>query len=158
MKSLLCFFVILSQHCFAQNPKPFKTCNKTVDYTVDDWQLRKKVGMDLTIPVSNPSYIGGAEELKRFFKANSIDNSPYLFRTFIGFVVNCKGQLGNFQFIIDKKGDEQREQALEQVLDIAKKMPLKWKPAISKEGKPIDSYQIIALTIRGSDIIEVEYK
>ena len=114
--------------------------------------------MDLSIPVSNPNYVGGIEELKKFFKANSIDDSIYIFRTFISFVVNCKGQIGNFQIMSDDAGDAQRKKALNQILDIVKKMPRKWKPAISKEGKPIDSYQIIKLTIRGNKIIEVEYK
>jgi len=155
MKILLFFSVILSQYCFAQTPKPFKTCSKTVNYTVDDWELRKKAGMDLSIPVVNPSYVGGVDELKKIFAANSIDDSPYIYRTFISFVVNCKGQIGNFQFMNDAKADKQQQQALNQILEIVKKMPRKWKPAISKEGNPVDSYQIIKLTIRGSKIIDV---
>ena len=157
MKIHAFLLVILCQFCFAQSPKPFKTCGKTVTYTVDDWQLRKKVGMDLNIPVSNPIYVGGVKELMKYFKANSIDDSPYTFRTFIHFVVNCKGQIGDFQILLDGKGNIKQE-LLDQVLYRSKKMPRKWKPAISKEGKAVDSYQMITLTIKGSKIIDVEYK
>lgn len=153
MKIHLCLFIMLAQYCFAQSPKPFKICGKTINYTVDDWVLRKKVGMDLNIPASNPSYDGGVKELEKFFKANSIDDSIYMFRTLISFVVNCKGQLGDFQLMNNEKDLLQ-----EQVLEIVKKMPRKWKPAISKEGKPVDSYQIITVTVRGSEFLNAEYK
>jgi len=154
MKTLFFFLVIFSNYCLAQNQNPFKTCTNKVYYTVDDWVLRKKVGMDLNFPDCSPTYDGGVEELKKFFRANSIDDSIYLFRTAISFVVNCKGQVGNFQFLYEGKADSRQEQ----VLDLVKKMPRKWKPAISKEGKPVDSYQIIILTTKGSKIIDVEYK
>jgi len=154
MKTLLFFLVIFSNYCFAQDLKPFKTCTKTVNYTVDDWVLRKKVGMDLNIPDCNPSYNGGVDELKNFFRANAIEDSIYLFRTAISFVVNCKGQIGDFQFLHEGKVESRQEQ----VLAVVKKMPRKWKPAISKEGNPVDSYQIIIITTKSSKIIDVEYK
>lgn len=153
MKIFLFFFVIFSQYCFAQSQKTFKPCSKTINYTVDDWMLRKKVGMDLTIPLSNPRYVGGVEELTKYFAANPINDSDYGFRTFIGFVVNCKGEVGNFQIVSEGRGDL-REQVLEKV----KKMPQKWKPAISKEGKPVDSYQIIILTLAKGKFTYVEYR
>ena len=151
---IIFFLLIFSQCAFAQTPKPFKTCSKTVNYTVDDYVLRKKVGMDLHIPVSNPSYFGGVNALKKIFAANPIDNSIYMFRTSICFVVNCKGQIGDFQFLVDGKVEERQKQ----VLDKVKKMSGIWKPAISKDGKPVDSYQVITLTTKGSEIIDVEYR
>ncbi|PWA05913.1 hypothetical protein [Flavobacterium psychrotolerans] len=155
MKTLLFFLVILSQYCIAQSPKPFETCRKTITYTVDDWVLRKKVGMDLTIPFSNPKFGGGVEELKKYFKANSLSNSN-TFRILIGFIVNCKGQIGDFQIVSDEIGD--LVILSEQVLEIVKKMPRKWKPATSKEGKPVDSYQVIQFTIIKGKFRDVEYK
>ena len=56
MKKLLFLLVFLSQYGFTQNPKPFVTCSKKILYTVDDLQLRKKVGLDLDFPLSNPTY------------------------------------------------------------------------------------------------------
>jgi len=152
MKIFFYLFLITSQIGFAQQSKPFKTCSKTVNYAVDDLVLRKKVGMDLKVPVSNPTYFGGTQALKSFFAANPIDDSIYIFRTLIGFVVNCKGEIGNMEIISDAKDDK-----VQQALTVAKKMP-RWKPAISEKGKPIDSYQVITLTVKGSQIIDVEYK
>ena len=154
MKIHLYTFLAISQLCIAQKPKPFKTCAKSITYTVDDWELRKKVGMDLTLPMTNPSYIGGNKELLKFFKANPIQDSDYIFRTFIYFVVNCKGELGDFKFLNYENADESRKQLFE----IVKNMPWKWKPAMSKDGKPVDSYQIIKLTTKGGETIDVYYK
>ena len=120
MKATLFFLVIFSQYCFAQSSKPFKTCSKTINYTVDDWVLRKKVGMNLNIPLSNPRYKGGVKELTKYFAANPLNNSETLFRTFIGFVVNCKGQVGDFQILSDGKGELLT--LSEQVLEIVKKI------------------------------------
>ena len=123
-------------------------------YTVDDWELRRKVGMDLNLPLSNPTYIGGVEELTKFFKGNPIDDSNYTFRTFIYFVINCKGELSDFKLLNNENADKRREQLLE----IAKQMPRKWKPAVSKDGKPVDSYQIIKLSTAGSKTTDVYFK
>lgn len=146
-------FVLFSQYCVAQSPKTFKTCSKTVSYTVDDWMLRKKVGMDLAIPLSNPKYEGGVEALTQYFSVRSIDDSDHAFRTFIGFVVNCKGETGDFQIVSEGKGDYR-----DQVMEVVKKMPARWKPATSKEGKPVDSYQIIILTVAKGKFTQVECK
>ncbi len=155
MKRSLYILLIISQLSIAQKQKTFKTCAKSVVYTVDDWELRKKVGMDLKLPLSNPEYIGGSEELMKFFKGNPIDDSNYTFRTFIYFVINCKGELGDVKLLNSENADTGRRQ---QLLEIAKHMPRKWKPAISKEGKPVDSYQIIKLSTAGSKTTDVYYK
>ena len=154
MKTLLYFILILSQYCFSQKPKPFKTCSKTVNYSVDDWEFRKKVGMDLKIPDCNPSYAGGVEELHKYFKANSVSNS-YTYTSSISFVVNCKGKVGNYQIV---NGKEDMGIYAEQVLEKVKKMPQRWKPAISKEDKPVDSYQILQFTIVKGKFRDVDYK
>ena len=154
MKITLFIFLIISQLGIAQKQKTFKTCANKITYTVDDWELRKKVGMDLNLPASNPEYIGGTKELTKFFNGNQIEDSNYVFRTFIYFVINCKGELGDFKLLKGEDLDVSRKQLLE----IAKKMPRKWKPAVSKEGKPVDSYQIIKLTNAGSKITDVQYK
>ena len=154
MKITLFIFLTISQLSIAQKQKTFKTCAKNVTYTVDDWELRKKVGMDLELPSSNPEYIGGTKELTKFFNGNQIEDSNYAFRTFIYFVINCKGELGEFKLLNGEDSDVSRKQLLE----IAKKMPRKWKPAVSKEGKPVDSYQIIKLTNTGSKVTDVQYK
>lgn len=154
MKITLFILLSIAQLSIAQKQKTFKTCANKITYTVDDWELRKKVGLDLNLPSSNPEYIGGTEELMKFFKGNPIDDSNYAFRTFIYFVINCKGELGDFKLLNDAHTDVSRKQLLE----IAKKMPRKWKPAVSKEGKPVDSYQVIKLTNAGSNITDVQYK
>ena len=153
MKTLICFLLILSQYCFSQKPKPFKTCSKTVNYIVDDWELRKKFGMDLAIPDCNPTYAGGAEELMKFLKANSINESIHIFRASICFVVNCKGQIGNFQIV-----NSPDEDLVKQVFEVIKKMPQKWRPATSKDGKPVDSYQMLTVTVKSSKFLDVYYK
>jgi hypothetical protein len=155
MKKILFLFVLLSQYAIAQNPKPFVTCSKKISYTVDDLDLRKKVGMDLTFPLSNPTYFGGEEALKKYFLTNPLNHSK-TFRTLIGFAVNCKGQLGNF--LIASHGEGEIDLYSKQVLEIVKKMPRKWKAATSEDGKPIDSYQVIQFTIVNGKFRDVYYK
>jgi hypothetical protein len=155
MKKLLFLFVLLSQYGIAQTPKPFVTCSKKISYTVDDLQLRKKVGMDLIFPLSNPTYFGGEEALKKYFLTNPLNHSK-TFRILIGFAVNCKGQLGNF--IIANEGEGELTTIESQILEIAKKMPQKWKPATSADGKPVDSYQVIQFTIVKGKFRDVYYK
>ena len=155
MKKLLFIFVLLSQYGFAQNPKPFETCSKKISYTVDDLNLRKKVGMDLVFPLSNPTYLGGEEALKKYFLTNPLNTSK-TFRTLIGFAVNCKGKLGNF--LIASNGEGELLTLSEQVLEIVKKMPRKWKPATSINGKSVDSYQVIQFTIVNGKFRDVYYK
>ena len=155
MKKLLFLFVLLSQYAIAQNPKPFVTCSKKISYTVDDLDLRKKVGMDLAFPLSNPTYFGGEEALKKYFLTNPLNHSK-TFITIIGFAVNCKGQIGNF--LIASNGQGEMLTLSEQVLEIVKKMPQKWKPATSADGKPVDSYQVIQFTIVKGKFRDVYYK
>ena len=155
MKKLLFLFVLLSQYAIAQNPKPFVTCSKKISYTVDDLDLRKKVGMDLAFPLSNPTYFGGDEALKKYFLTNPLNHSK-TFITIIGFAVNCKGQTGNF--LIASNGQGEMLTLSEQVLEIVKKMPQKWKPATSADGKPVDSYQVIQFTIVKGKFRDVYYK
>lgn len=155
MKKILILLLLLSHYCFSQKAKPFKTCSKKIAYTVDDWKLRKKVEMDIAIPFSNPKFSGGAEELIKYFKANSLPNSN-IFRTLISFVVNCEGEVGSFQVLSDSKAD--KIVLDEQVLAIVKKMPRKWKPATTKDGKPVDSYQVLQLTIQNGKFTDVQYK
>ena len=149
---ILAILLMISQLCFSQSPKPFKTCIKTVAYTVDDLVFRKKVGMDLTIPLSNSQFRGGVEQLKKYFLANSFPDYNE-FRTFISFVVNCKGEVGDFNIMSDGRGA-----AVEKVFEIVKKMPKRWKPAISKDGKPVDSYQIIYCTLSQGKFTSIYYK
>lgn len=155
MKKHLFFILIFSQVSLAQEPKPFKTCNKIVNYTVDDLDLRKNVGLNLAFPHTNSYYTGGTEMLKKYF----LSKTPKLtgtFRTLISFVVNCKGQVGNFEVVLKNEGVSPT--FTNEILEIAKKMPPKWKAATSKEGNPVDSYQVLQFTIVGGRVRDINYK
>jgi hypothetical protein len=74
--------------------------------------------MDLVFPLSNPSYFGDEEALKKYFLTNPLNHSK-TFRILIGFAINCKGQLGNF--LIANEGEGELTTIEEQILEIVKK-------------------------------------
>ena len=141
----------------AQNKNTeFILCNE-VKYSVDDYQLKQKYG-ELPQPTINSKFIGGIEELKKYFAENTLTNpksKDIVFRTHIGFVVNCEGKAGNFEITNNGKGDLQL--LSEDVLKIIKAMPQNWEPAEFKRLK-VDSYQILSFTIVNGNLTKVNYR
>lgn len=138
--------------------KSFSPCEEKVNYAVDDIQLKQKFGNNLQIPNSNPKFIGGISELKKYFSENKLSNEKakgIVFRVHIGFIINCNGEIGSFELVSNGKGD--LKILGEEVLNIVSKMPKNWEAA-KIDGKSTDSYQILSFTIVDGDLTKVNYR
>jgi hypothetical protein len=134
----------------------FNFCNE-VRYSAVDFQLKRKYG-DLLEPGTNSKFVGGIEQLKKYFAENPLTNPKskgIVFRTHIGFVVNCNGKAGNFEIVSDGKGD--LKILSENVLEIIQKMPQNWEAA-KVNGENVDSYQILSFTIIDGVLTKVNYR
>lgn len=132
-------------------------CDKENIYSVDDILLKGKVGQFKKADI-NPKYSGGVEKLKSFFSNNKLtDNraNGIVFRVSIGFVVNCKGEAGNFHIITEGKGNL-RELA-QQVLEKVKIVPDKWVPA-TVDSQNVDSYQVLSFTVVNGALDKVSFR
>jgi len=140
--------IIISQ----ENILQVSFCDSKNVYSVgNEILLKEKVG-ELPIAGNNPEFEGGIEALKSYFAENPLtDNKAkdLVFRVSIGFVVNCKGEAGNFQILTRGKGD--LETFANQVLDRVNNMPQNWKPA-KKNGEVVDCYQVLSFTVAGGQL------
>ena len=120
--------------------------------------LKSQVGQNLVKSDINPLFKGGLDELKKYFTLHALTDTrakEIVFRVHIGFLVNCKGQAGNFQII--SKGKGHLQDLAQQVLTIVKDMPQNWQPATA-DNKTVDSYQILSFTIAGGALDKVSYR
>ncbi|AUP77586.1 hypothetical protein [Flavivirga eckloniae] len=141
----------------SESIKKIVDCDTENIFSVDDFLLKMAVGK-LKNPDINPEYKGGIEELKKYFSVNALTDEiarNYIFRTSIGFKVNCKGEAGDFQIVTKGKGDL-RELA-NQILEIVSNMPLGWIPAES-DGQKVDCYQILSFTATYGSLENVSYR
>lgn len=133
-------------------------CDNKNIYSVDkETLLKEKVG-ELPIADTNPEFEGGIEALKKYFSENPLTSDrakELIFRVAIGFVVNCKGEAGNFQIITKGKGE--LETLANQVLEIVNNMPQNWKSA-KKKGEAIDCYQVLSFNVSGGQLDKVLYR
>jgi hypothetical protein len=116
-----------------------------------EFLLKEKVG-ELPLAGTNPEFEGGIEALESYFADNPLTDDKakeLVFRVSIGFVVNCKGEAGNFQILTRGKGE--LETFANQVLERVNNMPQNWKPA-TKNGKTVDCYQVLSFTVVGGQL------
>jgi hypothetical protein len=131
-------------------------CSQTI-YSVDDFLVKEKFG-ELTKPLTNPTFSGGIDELKKYFTANPLTDekaTQMIFRVSIAFVVTCEGQAGNFVIVTKGKGD--LATYANQVLAIVNRMPQNWQPA-TVDGKPVDCYQVLSFTAASGQLDKVSYR
>jgi len=126
-------------------------------YSVDDFLVKEKYG-EIPKPATNPTFIGGLDELSKYFAANPLTDEKaiqMMFRVSIAFVVTCDGKAGNFAIVTQGKGD--LATYANQVLAIVNRMPQKWQAATVK-GKPVDCYQVLSFTTAGGQLDKVSYR
>lgn len=152
----------------ADQIKPIKTlddsiikkttvCDSEHVFSVDDYLLKEAIG-EKKKPDTTPQFEGGIDNLKDYFKENSLTDKRALemmFRVKIGFKVNCKGETGDFKVISKGKGDLKELANL--VLEVVNNMPPNWAPAEFGDKK-IDCYQILSFTVVGGSLEKVSYK
>jgi hypothetical protein len=77
-------------------------CNSEEQYAVGKESLLKGNIGEKPEPETNPAFIGGIEELKKYFANNPLTDvrvKDAVFRVAIGFVVDCNGKSGNYKII-----------------------------------------------------------
>lgn len=133
-------------------------CNNKELYAVaKEFLLKEKIG-EKPEPDTNPYFDGGIEELIQFFAKNELTDQrakDLMFSVVIAFVVDCNGKAGNFAII--SKGKGLGETLANQVLEKVNKMPQNWKPA-TKNGKTVDSYQVLYFSIDDGKFAKVSYR
>jgi hypothetical protein len=134
-----------------------KTCSDNRIYIVEDAILKETFG-EAPGPSQNPSYKGGAGELKKYFAANPLTDEnakQVIFRVSIAFLVSCEGKAGDFEIITKGKGE--LTTYANQVLAIVNRMPQKWEPA-KVDGKPVDCYQVLSFTVSEGQLNKFVYR
>lgn len=132
-------------------------CNEKNIYSVHDDLLNDKV-QSLPKPDTNPQYAGGLDKLKKYFEDNPLTDTKALnkiFRVHISFIVNCRGEAGNYQII--SVGQGELETLANQVLEVVNNMPQDWRPAL-KNDKTVDSYQTLSFTVVSGRLGKVSYR
>lgn len=133
-------------------------CDKDNVFSVDDFLLKDAIGSNYSKPDKNPSFNGGIEKLKEYFVLNPLTDKRaqnIIVRVSIGFIVNCNGQIGNFQIVTKGKGE--LKELANQVLEIVNEMPVDWIPA-EKDGQKVDCYQILNFTVMQGSLEKVTYR
>lgn len=131
-------------------------CSQTM-YSVDDFLVKEKFG-EMAKPLTNPTFTGGLDELKKYFAANPLTDEKakqMMFRVSIAFVVTCDGKAGNYVIVTKGRGD--LATYANQVLAIVNKMPQNWQPA-TVDGKPVDCYQVLNFSPISGQLDKVLYR
>lgn len=136
----------------------FSPCNQSLIYSVDDKQLAEAVG-DFKHPKKNPAYQGDKSAFRNWFLNNPLTDERAknrLFRVRLAFLVNCKGEVGQWQVI--SKGKGELHEFANIVLQLVKTMPHNWNPATDRKGNPVDCWQIMEFTVSNGILTNGNYK
>ncbi|MCR4827999.1 MAG: hypothetical protein K5864_00880 [Bacteroidales bacterium] len=132
-------------------------CNTAEVYSVEDDQLVEAVGK-FKSPKKAPTYEGGLPMLRNYLANKKIQDERMkdrIFRVKIAFMVNCQGEVGNWQVI--SKGKGELFEFANIVEGVVKTLPGKWEPAKDKKGKPVDCWQYIVLTVKSGSLTNCAY-
>ena len=136
----------------------FSVCDQSAIYSVDDKQLAESVG-DYKHPKKNPTYWGDKPTFRSWFLNNPLTDERAknrLFRVRLAFMVNCKGEVGQWRII--SKGKGELYEFANTVLELVKTMPHKWSPATDRKGNPVDCWQIMEFTVSDGILTNGNYK
>lgn len=133
-------------------------CNEEIQYAVEkEGLLTDRIG-EKPEPDENPGFLAGSLALEHYFSQHPLTDKRAknaTFRVVIAFVVDCKGNAGNFMII--SKGKGVAETLANQVLERVNEMPQKWTPAL-KHGRPVDCYQVLSFTVSDGKLDKVLYR
>ena len=142
-----------------ENTMPdFVLCNETNIWSVDDKQLAESIG-EFPRPKNNPTYKGKKEALRNWFLNHPLTDErakERLFRVRLGFIVNCKGEAGQWKVI--SKGKGELFEFANMVKELVETMPQNWEPAKDKKGNPLDCWQILEFTVSDGVLTNANYK
>lgn len=136
----------------------FAPCDASAIYSVDDKQLAEAVG-NFKQPKNNPTYKGDKATFRTWFLNNPLTDpraKDRLFRVRLAFMVNCKGEVGQWRVI--SKGKGELFEFANIVLELVKTMPHNWNPATDRKGNPVDCWQIMEFTVSNGVLTNANYK
>jgi hypothetical protein len=138
--------------------KKVSTCNDAL-FCVEGFLIKEALeGNTFLTPDVSPQPKDGIDVLKNYFSKNPLKDeraANSMFRVSIGFVVNCKGEAGNYFIISQGKGD--LEELANQILEITNELSIKWLPA-EKDGEKVDSYQTLSFSVFQGQLDKVSIK
>lgn len=96
-------------------------------------------------------YLGEKDAMLNFFKNHSLQDTTINGRYMIGFGLNCNGIADHF-WVTDLR-DSFVIENVEAILEVVRQLPQQWKPAKyapeeGAEAEPVDSYQVLDVTIK----------
>ena len=133
-------------------------CNEEKQYAVGSEHLLEEEIGEKKEPKTTPTFKGGIDELRKYFAQNPLTDErakESIFRVKIAFVVDCKGNAGNYKLITKGKG--LLETFANQILEIVNKMPNEWIPA-TKNGDNVDCYQVLSFSVWDGKLDKVSYR
>ena len=152
-------FTIIFLNSFSQEKNNFSLCNENKIFSVDNYLLKNTILTKINEPKSSPDYLeNGLTGIKNIFEKKSletVDADNTVFRSHIAFIVNCKGESGNFQIL--SKNESNIHLLEEKLLLIVKANLSTWTPAVYK-GENVDCYQVLVFTVLNGNITNVFYK
>lgn len=144
---------------FSQENNTFTICNNNSIFAVDNYLLETIISEKSKEPKKSPEFSeNGVTDIKNIFEKKSLatdDADNTVFRSHIAFIVNCKGEVGNFQIL--SKNENNIHLLEEKLLLIVKANLTTWIPAVYK-GENVDCYQVLVFTVLNGNITNVFYK
>ncbi|MGH1339512.1 MAG: hypothetical protein ACRBFS_25570 [Aureispira sp.] len=142
--------------------KKVTACTSEKPYLVYDDLLLKALGYEYyeeeQLARITPRPKEGQEALERYFEEKSLTDERAigtLFMVRIGFLVNCKGEAGNYFIITKGRGD--LEELANQVLEVVNELNIEWLPA-EQDGQAVDSYQVLDFSVSDGNLSRVGIK
>jgi hypothetical protein len=136
----------------------FTICDSKNVWSVEDKLLAEAIG-NYKKPKKGPTYKGDKATMRSWFLTHPLTDErakSRLFRVHIAFMVNCKGEVGQWQVI--SKGKGELFEFANMVLDLVKTMPQNWIPATDKKGNPVDCWQKLEFTVSNGVLTNADYK
>lgn len=141
-----------------QTANHYTICDESNIWSVEDKQLSAAVG-SYKKPKKAPRYQSDKGGMRGYFASRSLTDErakERLFRVRIGFMVNCKGEAGEWRLLNANRGE--LFEFANMVLDMVKQMPQRWLPAEDKKGQPVDCWQVIEFTVSNGSLTNADYK
>ncbi len=133
-------------------------CDPQHVYRCAHWGARDTY-KDLPEATSLPAWREGDDTLQAWFNGHPLTDprsKDMIFRTVLGFKVNCRGEAG--EWYIASKGKGVLFELSNQVLEIAKQLPNGWKPATDANGNAVDCWQVLQFSITEGQLKCTVYK
>lgn len=154
MKILIFAFILSVVSIFSSSfhTRSFELCSPEKIYATNDYLYGESFFKEYEKVKKFPEYPGGLDGIQKFFDENvklSGEATSIVARYHVTFIVNCKGETGNFEL------KSKPFPGHEEILNACRKMPL-WKPTEVK-GEKVDCYVRLGFTNQAGKL-RVDYR